>query len=62
MDMTRLIMPSGLLKNGDGQKGLNNGVLILVKSKTAESSGQVQIAQGYGLEGVIPDLRVRSDC
>jgi uncharacterized protein len=43
-------------KWGIGQKGLNNGVLILVKSKTTESSGQVQIAQGYGLEGAIPDL------
>jgi uncharacterized protein len=43
-------------KWGIGQKGLNNGVLILVKPKTADSNGQVQIAQGYGLEGVIPDL------
>ena len=39
-----------------GQKGLNNGVLILVKPKTADSNGQVQIAPGYGLEAVIPDL------
>jgi uncharacterized protein len=43
-------------KWGIGQKGLNNGVLILVKPKTSDSNGQVQIAQGYGLEGVIPDL------
>lgn len=43
-------------KWGIGQKGLNNGVIILVKPKTNESSGQVQIAQGYGLEGVIPDI------
>lgn len=43
-------------KWGIGQKGLDNGVLILVKSKTEGSSGQVQIAQGYGLEGVIPDI------
>jgi uncharacterized protein len=43
-------------KWGIGQKGLNNGLIILVKSKTNESSGQVQIAQGYGLEGVIPDI------
>src|SRR5512139_3593319 len=42
---------------GIGQKGLNNGVLILVKPKTSEASrGEVFIAQGYGLEGVIPDL------
>lgn len=43
-------------KWGIGQKDLNNGVLVLVKSKTTESSGQVQIVQGYGLEGVIPDI------
>jgi len=43
-------------KWGIGQKGLDNGILILVKSKTAGSSGQVQIAQGYGLEGAIPDI------
>jgi uncharacterized protein len=43
-------------KWGIGQKGLNNGVLILVKPKTADSNGQVQIAPGYGLEGVIPDI------
>ena len=43
-------------KWGIGQKGLNNGVIILVKPKTADSDGQVQIDQGYGLEGAIPDL------
>jgi uncharacterized protein len=43
-------------KWGIGQKGLNNGVLILVKPKTADSNGQVQIAPGYGLEGAIPDI------
>jgi len=43
-------------KWGIGQKGLNNGVLILVKPKTADSDGGVFIAQGYGLEGVIPDI------
>jgi len=43
-------------KWGIGIKGLNNGVLILVKPKTADSNGQVFIAQGYGLEGIIPDL------
>jgi uncharacterized protein len=43
-------------KWGIGQKGLNNGVLVLVKTKTAESNGEVQIAPGYGLEGAIPDL------
>jgi uncharacterized protein len=43
-------------KWGIGQKGLNNGVLILVKPKTRTSSGEVFIAPGYGLEGVIPDI------
>jgi uncharacterized protein len=43
-------------KWGIGQKGLNNGVLILVKPKTADSNGQVQIVTGYGLEGAIPDI------
>jgi uncharacterized protein len=43
-------------KWGIGQKGLNNGVVILVKPKTIDSKGEVFIAQGYGLEGVIPDI------
>jgi uncharacterized protein len=44
-------------KWGIGQKGLDNGVLILIKPKTSEASrGEVSIAQGYGLEGVIPDI------
>ena len=44
-------------KWGIGQKGLDNGVLILVKPRTSETSrGEVSIAQGYGLEGVIPDI------
>ncbi len=40
---------------GIGQKGKNNGILILIKPKTASSRGQVFIAPGYGLEGVVPD-------
>ena len=43
-------------KWGIGQKGKNNGILILVKPKTESESGEVFIAQGYGLEGAIPDL------
>ncbi|HQG36201.1 MAG TPA: TPM domain-containing protein [Bacteroidales bacterium] len=43
-------------KWGVGQKGLNNGIVILIKPKTAYSRGEVFIAPGYGLEGVIPDL------
>lgn len=43
-------------KWGIGQKGFDNGLLILLKPKTGQSRGEVFIAQGYGLEGVIPDL------
>jgi uncharacterized protein len=44
-------------KWGIGQKGLNNGILILVKQKTPESPrGDVFISPGYGLEGAIPDI------
>jgi uncharacterized protein len=44
-------------KWGIGQKDLNNGIIILVKPGTTESSGgEVNISPGYGLEGVIPDI------
>jgi uncharacterized protein len=43
-------------KWGIGQKGPDNGVLILVKPKTSDSRGEVFIAPGYGLEGVLPDI------
>ena len=43
-------------KWGIGQKGRNNGILILVKTKSAESKGEVEIATGYGAEGAVPDL------
>lgn len=42
-------------KWGVGQKGKNNGIVILVKPKTIESKGEVFISTGYGLEGVVPD-------
>ena len=39
-----------------GQKGLDNGVVILIKPKLgAQDRGHAFIATGYGLEGVIPD-------
>jgi uncharacterized protein len=41
---------------GIGQKGTNNGVLILVKPKTSASNGEAFIATGYGVEGAVPDL------
>lgn len=41
---------------GVGQSDFNNGAVVLVKTKTAASDGQIFIATGYGLEGPIPDL------
>lgn len=43
-------------KWGIGQKGINNGVLVLVKTKTDSGRGEVAILPGYGLEGAIPDI------
>ncbi len=40
---------------GVGQKGKNNGIVVLVKPKTQEERGRAFIATGYGLEGVLPD-------
>ena len=44
-------------KWGVGQKGFDNGVVILLKPKETakDGRGDVFIAVGYGLEGVIPD-------
>ena len=42
-------------KWGIGQRGKDNGILLLVKPKSQHEKGQVAIAVGYGLEGVIPD-------
>lgn len=42
-------------KWGVGQRGSNNGAVILVKPKTARERGKTYIATGYGLEGLIPD-------
>lgn len=47
-------------KWGVGQKEKNNGIVILVKPKQGNSNGQVYIATGYGLEGVLPDAVVNS--
>ena len=42
---------------GVGQEEFDNGVVILIKSKTAEENwGEVAIATGYGVEGVLPDV------
>ena len=40
---------------GIGQKGTNNGILILIKPKNENGSGRVFIATGYGMEEKIPD-------
>ena len=40
---------------GVGQKGKNNGAVILVKPKVGNERGEAFIASGYGLEGAIPD-------
>lgn len=46
-------------KWGIGQKGKNNGILILVKPKTQNSKGEIFVAVGYGLEAVVPDIVAR---
>ncbi len=43
-------------KWGIGQKGSNNGVVILIKPKYPNEKGEVSIQSGYGLEGVLPDI------
>lgn len=42
---------------GVGQAEFDNGVVILIKSKTADEDwGAVAIATGYGAEGALPDV------
>lgn len=49
-------------KWGVGQKGKDNGVVIVLKPKTAEEQqGRVFVAVGYGLEGIIPDAVANRD-
>jgi uncharacterized protein len=40
---------------GVGQKGKNNGVVILVKPKKGDERGQVNISPGYGMEAYVTD-------
>ena len=40
---------------GVGSGKFDNGIVVLVKPKTGDSRGQVNISVGYGLEGAIPD-------
>lgn len=44
---------------GVGQQKFDNGIVILIKPKTVNSSGEVFIATGYGLEGVVTDAFAR---
>lgn len=44
---------------GVGNVEFNNGIVLLFKPKTKESKGQVFIATGYGLEGVLPDATAK---
>jgi uncharacterized protein len=46
-------------KWGVGQKGKNNGIVILVKPKTKEEKGYVWIATGYGTEAGVTDALSR---
>jgi uncharacterized protein len=43
-------------KWGVGQKGKNNGLVILIKPKYPNEKGEACIQTGYGLEGVLPDI------
>ncbi len=42
-------------KWGVGNAEFDNGMVLMVKPKVGNSRGQVYIATGYGLEGVLPD-------
>ncbi len=46
-------------KWGVGQKGKDNGVIIVLKPKTDSERGDVNIDVGYGLEPIIPDITAR---
>ncbi|MFW5774458.1 MAG: TPM domain-containing protein, partial [Tangfeifania sp.] len=48
-------------KWGVGQSENDNGIVILLKPKTGNENGQIFIATGYGLEGVLPDAVVNGD-
>lgn len=44
---------------GVGQKGKNNGVVILVKPKKGSERGQVNISPGYGMEEYVTDATAK---
>jgi uncharacterized protein len=43
-------------KWGAGQKGKNNGAVVLIKPKYPTEKGEVSIQTGYGLEEKLPDI------
>jgi uncharacterized protein len=40
---------------GIGQKGKNNGILIIIKPQTKDEKGEIAISTGYGVEAVVTD-------
>lgn len=44
---------------GVGQKGKNNGAIILVKPDTEDERGQVNISPGYGMEEYVTDATAK---
>jgi uncharacterized protein len=46
-------------KWGVGEKKYNNGVIIVLKPKTANEKGDVNIDVGYGMEHLIPDITAK---
>jgi len=46
-------------KWGVGQKGNNNGIVVLVQPKSGSERGEAYIAVGYGLEPVVPDATAK---
>ena len=44
---------------GVGQKGKNNGAVILVKPKKGSERGQVNISPGYGMEEFVTDATAK---
>ena len=44
---------------GVGQKGKNNGVVILVKPKKGSERGEVNISPGYGMEEYVTDATAK---
>lgn len=42
-----------------GQKGKDNGIVMVIKPKTPNTNGKIFIATGYGLEEYVPDAITR---